>query len=254
MPTGAITAYIDVAQLTLYAFWIFFAGLVYYLHRENKREGYPLESERSPHVKKQGFPAMPEPKTYLLADGRTFYAPNPRTELDQISGQDYAGHLGAPLMPGSNPMLDCVGPGSYTQRADLVDRTAEGLPRIVPLRAAPGFEVSRTDIEPRGLPVFGCDRVIGGTVQDVWVDLSECIFRYMEVAVPGNARTVLVPINFTRIGPRGVQVDSVRGEHLAQVPLTAHPDLVTLLEEEKIMAYYGAGTLYATAARAEPLL
>ena len=38
MSTGAITHYIDVAQLTLYVFWIFFAGLVYYLHRENKRE------------------------------------------------------------------------------------------------------------------------------------------------------------------------------------------------------------------------
>jgi len=29
---------------------------------------------------------------------------------------------------------------------------------------------------------------------------------------------------------------------------------VTLLEEEKIMAYYGAGTLYATPSRQEPLL
>jgi photosynthetic reaction center H subunit len=29
---------------------------------------------------------------------------------------------------------------------------------------------------------------------------------------------------------------------------------VTLLEEEKIMAYFGAGTLYATPARAEAIL
>ena len=28
-----ITQYFDVAQLALYAFWIFFAGLVYYLRR-----------------------------------------------------------------------------------------------------------------------------------------------------------------------------------------------------------------------------
>ena len=47
MPTGAITQYIDVAQLTLYAFWIFFALLIVYLRREDKREGYPLESDRS---------------------------------------------------------------------------------------------------------------------------------------------------------------------------------------------------------------
>lgn len=38
---GAITSYIDVAQVTLYVFWIFFAGLLFYLLRENKREGYP---------------------------------------------------------------------------------------------------------------------------------------------------------------------------------------------------------------------
>jgi len=38
------------------------------------------------------------------------------------------------------------------------------------------------------------------------------------------------------------------------VPGLAQADQVTLLEEEKVMAYYGAGTLYATADRAEPLL
>lgn len=56
-----ITEYIDVAQLLLYAFWIFFAGLVFYLRREDKREGYPLDSDRE-RVKVQGWPAMPEPR------------------------------------------------------------------------------------------------------------------------------------------------------------------------------------------------
>mgnify|MGYP000491222488 CR=1 FL=1 len=64
MGTGAITGYIDVAQLVLYAFWIFFAGLIIYLRREDKREGYPLESERSGSVTVQGFPAVPAPKTF----------------------------------------------------------------------------------------------------------------------------------------------------------------------------------------------
>ena len=31
METGAITSYIDVAQVVLYAFWIFFAGLIYWI-------------------------------------------------------------------------------------------------------------------------------------------------------------------------------------------------------------------------------
>ena len=76
MESGSITPYIDVAQLVLYAFWIFFAGLIYYLHRENKREGYPLESDRSAHIKVQGWPAVPAPKTYRLADGETVQVPN----------------------------------------------------------------------------------------------------------------------------------------------------------------------------------
>lgn len=62
-----ITEHIDVAQVVLYVFWIFFFGLIYYLRREDKREGYPLESERSAHITVQGFPAMPEPKTKKLS-------------------------------------------------------------------------------------------------------------------------------------------------------------------------------------------
>jgi hypothetical protein len=50
--------YIDFAQITVYLFWFFFAGLVIYLRREDKREGYPLESDRS-GVTVQGWPAVP---------------------------------------------------------------------------------------------------------------------------------------------------------------------------------------------------
>jgi len=32
-----------------------------------------------------------------------------------------------------------------------------------------------------------------------------------------------------------------------------NPDQITLLEEEKVSAYYGAGTLYATSHRQEPI-
>ena len=54
--------YIDGAQITLYAFWAFFLGLVYYLRREDKREGYPLESDRTDRTDRvtvQGWPGMP---------------------------------------------------------------------------------------------------------------------------------------------------------------------------------------------------
>ena len=61
-------------------------------------------------------------------------------------------------------------------------------------------------------------------------------------------------MNFTRVSGRQVSVASILGRQFAQVPVTRDPDLVTLLEEDKIMAYYGAGTLYATPQRQEPLL
>ena len=57
MGTGAITSYIDVAQVALYSFWVFFAGLIYYLRREDKREGYPLVSDRSDQIRVTGFPS-----------------------------------------------------------------------------------------------------------------------------------------------------------------------------------------------------
>ena len=67
---------IDGAQIALYAFWLFFAGLIIFLRREDKREGYPLESERSAHITVQGFPSIPSPKTFNLADGTTVMAPS----------------------------------------------------------------------------------------------------------------------------------------------------------------------------------
>lgn len=53
--------YIDLPQILLYGFWIFFAGLILYLRREDKRLGYPLDSDRK-NVVVQGFPAMPAPR------------------------------------------------------------------------------------------------------------------------------------------------------------------------------------------------
>ncbi len=56
--------YFDLAQLALYAFWLFFFGLVYYLRREDKREGYPLLTD-DPNRVANGFPMPPEPKQFI---------------------------------------------------------------------------------------------------------------------------------------------------------------------------------------------
>jgi photosynthetic reaction center H subunit len=258
MHTGAITEYIDVAQLVLYAFWIFFAGLIYYLHRENKREGYPLESDMPGKARTVGFPGLPSPKIYRLADGSSVTVPRPSEVAGTVSAAPSGDYAGAPITIVGAQMRAGVGPGAYAQRRDIVDVTIDGTPRIVPLRAAPDMGTSKHDVDPRGLPVVGSDGITGGVVRDVWVDRSEVIVRYLEVEVAsagqGDRNSVLLPMNFARVGSRRVVVDSVMGGDFVGVPQTRNPDQITLLEEERVMAYYGAGTLYASPSRAEPLL
>jgi photosynthetic reaction center H subunit len=71
MPIGAITNYIDVAQLVLYVFWFFFFALVFWIRREDKREGYPAESLRvGGTTMMEGFPPMPAPKTFKMPHRR----------------------------------------------------------------------------------------------------------------------------------------------------------------------------------------
>ena len=252
---GAITAHIDVAQVVLYMFWIFFAGLIYYLHQEGKREGYPLVHDNGRgRVLVQGFPALPEAKVFKLADGSERRAP-PGLGADTRVPNAEATHPypGSPIEPVGNPLLAGVGPGSWAQRPDVPDRAVDGSPRLVPLRRLSDFGVAEQDPDPRQCPVHGADRVHGGTVVDLWVDVSEMLFRYLEVEVVGGRR-VLLPMNCARVGAREVRVASILGSQFADVPATRHPDVVTMLEEEKVMAYYGAGTLYATPQRAEPLI
>jgi photosynthetic reaction center H subunit len=62
-----ITEYYDFALISVWLFFIFFFFLIVYLRREDKREGYPLASDRSAQITVQGWPAMPPPKFYKHA-------------------------------------------------------------------------------------------------------------------------------------------------------------------------------------------
>jgi photosynthetic reaction center H subunit len=256
MHKGAFTSYIDVAQILLYAFWIFFAGVIYYIRREDKREGYPLKSDRSDHIVVQGFPAMPSPKTFLLPHGGSVQKPSREVDKREIKARPVAPWPGAPLEPTGNPMLDAVGPASYAERTDTPDLTLEGTPKIVPLRVAHDFSVSSKDPDPRGVPVVGGDGKVGGVVSDVWVDRSEPQVRYLEVAVSGSGRRVLLPIAFAIVDDAGraVWVNSIMSHQFAGVPGLANADQVTLREEDRISAYYAGGTLYGTPSRLGPVL
>jgi photosynthetic reaction center H subunit len=254
MGTGAITQTVDVAQLVLYLFWIFFAGLVYYLVRENHREGYPMETDgpRQQHI--TGWP-VPQPKTYKLANGTEVSAPTGLPDPHTYSAEPGHAYAGAPLVPVGDPMLAGVGPGAYARRADVPDVDPEGHFRIVPMRDAAGFGVAGRDTDPRGLDVVGADGQLGGTVVDLWIDRCEMMARYIEVETPtaSGPRRALLPMNFARVGRDRVKVQSILGHQFAQVPTLRMPDRVTLLEEEQIVAYFGAGTLYAEPTRSEPL-
>lgn len=253
MGTGAITQYVDVAQLVLYLFWIFFAGLVYYLVRENHREGYPMETENGRGVV-TGWP-IPESKTFKLAHGGEATVPNLTQSPRKLMAEPAHAWAGAPLVPtGENPMLDGIGPGAWADRADVPDMDFEGQVKIVPLRVAADFQVSSKDNDPRGLPAVGADGEIGGTVVDLWVDKPESLFRYLEVEAAVGRRRVLLPINFARIRKDQVYVRAILGHQFADVPGTRSTDQVTQLEEEKIVAYFGAGLLYAEPSRIDPLI
>jgi photosynthetic reaction center H subunit len=254
MEFGAITGYVDLAQILLYAFWLFFAGLIYYLVRENHREGYPMESDGLGRAVVKGWP-VPEPKTFKLAHGDVT-VPDLSKREPAFAGRLTAASPGSPIEPTGDPMQAAVGAGAFAQRADTPDLTADGQPKIVPLRVATSFAVSGHDFDPRGLPVIAGDGKPAGTVRDLWVDQSEMLFRYLEVetATASGPRRVLLPVTFARIRRSQVEVNALYAHHFASVPGLRNPDRVTFLEEERVVAYYGAGTLYADPKRGEPIL
>lgn len=255
MEFGAITSYVDVAQLVLYAFWAFFFGLIYYLVRENHREGYPMQTEDGRGVI-TGWP-VPEPKTYLLQDGTQVQSPSfkpDRSADPKLALERAYNWAGSPLLPTGDPFVDGVGPGAWTEREDICDMTWEGKLRITPLRSAPEFNVSEHDTDPRGLPVVCADGEVAGKVVDLWLDHSEAIFRFIEVEVTANGRRVLLPMNLARVTRDAVKVRSVKAAHFAGVPALRNPDKITRLEEDRLFGWFGAGTLYADPARLQPLV
>lgn len=253
------TAQMDVAQVTLYVFWIFFACLIFYLRREDKREGYPLQFEDGNRGRGAGFPSYPGLKKYLLRGGHVATLPNWKNDRRDAAVTPVAPWPGSPYVPTGNPMLDGVGPASYADREDVPELSMDNIPAIVPMRVDGTFTLEPRDPDPRGMPVIGADGDVGGTVRDVWVDRAEMLIRYLEVEVAGAAgRTVLLPMTMVRIEMRRskgrVMVQSILGRQFADAPVLANRDQVTKREEDRIVGYFGGGNLYATAARQEPLL
>lgn len=249
---------IDLVDVCLWLFVIFFTGLVIFLHRESHREGYPVESDETGVPENGGVFWMPPEKTYLLPyDQGTATVPPGPGDTRVLALERTAVWAGAPYRPKGDPMRDGVGPASYAERADVPDLTDDGRPRLAPFRAGDGYDVAQQDADPRGMIVYGADGQTGGVVKDIWVDRSEAIIRYLEVETGSDdsSRLILLPMPFANInGKMGrVDVDAIFGHHFLDVPMTKDPNTVTRLEEDKIAGFYGGGKLYATPARLEPL-
>jgi photosynthetic reaction center H subunit len=254
MAAEYIIGTIDAAQIALYAFWVFFAGLVVYLVRESMREGFPATSETTGKTLRGGilFP-LPEPKTFIRSDGSTQVVPPPVNEYE-LNAVPTNAYTGAPLTPIGDPLVDGVGPAAYAMRPDRPDVTSHGDNRIVPLRTAKEFWLHERDPDPRGMPIKCFDGESPGTVTDVWIDRAEYMVRYLEVDC--GERKVMLPMTMAVIDTDNgvVKVRSVTADQMTRAPGTKRATSVTLLEEDKIGAYYSGGTLYATQGRTEPLL
>jgi len=152
-------------------------------------------------------------------------------------------------------MADGVGPASWAPRNDHPELDAHGHAKIKPMSALPDFNIS-AGIDPRGKAVVAGDGEVVGRITDMWVDIPEQMVRFLTIDVnpEGTGKLRLIPMNFAKIKNNRVVVRSIYEAHFDGIPTIASADQITLLEEEKIMAYFGGGTLYADARRSEPLI
>jgi photosynthetic reaction center H subunit len=247
----------DLASAAIWLFWVFFGLLIYYLQTENMREGYPLEQDDGTIAPNQGPFPVPKDKTFILPHGRgeVTLPSGQRGDRASLALAQTSKSAGSPFVPTGDPMVDGVGPASWAPRRDVPELDAHGHAKIKPMKALPDFKFS-AGRDPRGKVVVAGDGEIIGRIIDMWVDIPEQMVRYLTVDLnpEGTGQTRLIPINFCKIKNDRVTVRSIYGAHFNGVPQHSGADQVTLLEEEKIMAYYGGGTLYADPARLEPQL
>lgn len=234
----------DLASLSIWLFWGFFALLIYYLQTENMREGYPLENEDGSAAPNQGPFPLPKPKTFTLPNGRgAVTVPNGEREAREVALARTAASEGFPHAPTGDPMIDGVGPASWTPRRDVPELDGHGHNKIVPMSHAEGFVVA-AGRDPRGLPLQAGDEAVVGRISDLWVDAPEQLVRYLEVDLNEGGKR-LIPMPLCKVQSDRVRLNALSSDLFVGIPQTKSPTEVTLLEEDKISGYVGGGVLYA---------
>ena len=254
MANGSILGDIDIAQLLVVVFVLFFFGLVLHLRTEDKREGYPLVDPAG-GGDGEGFPPMPAPKTFQLLQGGVVTAPHPDDERPLAATRVFP-FPGSSLDPTGDPLADGVGPAAYVLRRPEPLWFSLGVTQMAPLRAVEGWSLAKGDLDPRGMAVVDLWGQEAGIVRDLWIDRGVKILRYLEVETPDGGRTLL-PIHHTDVRryEGRVRLRSARASQVAQAPRTAAPDVVTAREEDEINAFYaGAQFFNREASRPAPKL
>lgn len=252
-----LTPGIDVALLVFWAFVLFFVCLIFYLRREDRREGYPLEDETTGRLDTVGGPLhTASPKSFQLPFGHgvvTAPVSGGREPVD-IAARRTDRFAGAPYAPTGNPLVDGIGPAAWAERAKRPDLDMDGHPRIVPLSSAAGYSIAREDSDLSGWPVVGADGAVAGNVSDLWIDTADRLVRYIQLA--GEGGPLLAPMMMAKVDRRGrrVVIDALNAAQFAGVPRPESSATITLYEEERVQAYFGGGYLYANAERQEPFL
>jgi photosynthetic reaction center H subunit len=252
-----IVGSVDVAELVFLAFVLFFIGLLFYLRREDRREGYPLEDEVTGRVDSWGGAMMSATaKTFLLPFGQgTATTPTQGREPVNVAGKRTFRSPGAPYAPTGNPLLDGMGPAAWADRSKTPDLNWNGTNRIVPIGSAShSVAIHHKDTDPRGLKVIAADGVVAGIITDLWIDTSDDCIRYFEVDT--GTKKVLAPLAMSVVkGNRGiVEIDAINAADYDAVPMPGTPGQISRYEEERVLAYFGGGYLYANSARQEPLI
>ena len=252
--SGNIVGTIDVAEIAFWAFVLFFIALIFWLRREDRREGYPLEDELTGAVETAGGALHTgATKSFRLPFGRGIVtAPTQGREPVDIAARRLENFGGAPYSPTGNPLTDGIGPAAYAERSRLPDIDAHGRPRIVPISVDGHMTVAKASTDPRGLPVIGADGRTAGTVTDLWVDRAEHMIRYLSIDT--CMRTVVAPMAMATVTRTHVSLDAINAADFAGAPVPASPVEITRYEEERVVGYFGGGYLYANQDRQEPWL
>ena len=132
--SGNIVGTVDVAEIAFLAFVLFFIALVFWLRREDRREGYPLEDELTGAVETVGGPLhTPRTKSFSLPFGRgTVTAPTQGRDPPRIAALRRENFGGAPYSPTGTPPTDGLFKSSHSAIVRAVpSRSSINIPTVL---------------------------------------------------------------------------------------------------------------------------